>query len=101
MSSFYEEKVQFRDPDDFEIRVLSRIHQCEGLRECLRVRHPCVARKLVKDTELERHALPGAALSRTPALGQNHIRCSRWRNLAQGWREDDGLQIRGCAQPRG
>ena len=47
------EEVQFRDPDDVETPALSCVHLSEGLRECLRVRHPCVARKLVKDTELE------------------------------------------------
>ena len=48
-----QEKVQFRDPDDVETPALSRVHLSEGLRECLRIRHPCVARKFVKDTELE------------------------------------------------
>ncbi len=47
------EEVQFRDPDDVETPALSRVHLSEGLRECLRIRDPCVARKLVKDAELE------------------------------------------------
>jgi hypothetical protein len=47
------EEVQFRDPDDVETPALSRVHLSEGLRECLRIRHPFVARKFVKDTELE------------------------------------------------
>ena len=47
------EEVQFRDPDNVETPALSRVHPSEGLRECLRIRHPCVVRKFVKDTELE------------------------------------------------
>src|SRR5215469_831635 len=47
------EEVQFRDPDDVETPTLGRLHLGEGLRECLCIRHPCVAWKLVKDTELE------------------------------------------------
>src|SRR5690242_15428245 len=46
-------EVQFRDPDNVETPSLSRMYLGEGLRERLRIRHPCAARKLVKDTELE------------------------------------------------
>ena len=47
------EEVQFRDPDDVEAPTLGCFHLGEGLHECLRIRHPCVTWKLVKDTELE------------------------------------------------
>jgi hypothetical protein len=47
------QEVQFRDPDDVETPTLSRVHLGEGLRECFCIRDSCVARKLVKDTELE------------------------------------------------
>jgi len=62
------EEVQFRDPDDVETPTLSCLRLNEGLRECLCIRHPCVAWKLVKDTELEWHpASPrGAIANRLP-----------------------------------
>jgi len=47
------EEVQFRDPDDVEAPALGRLDLSEGLREGLRIGDPCVARKLVKDAELE------------------------------------------------
>ena len=60
------EEVQFRDPDDVETKALGRVHLGEGLRECLCIRHPCVARKLVKDT---RPAGDHAGTARTATLG--------------------------------